>query len=164
MEAYPDQAGDTTFVASNTLEVVRGYHECYDHTPANPDFLLQDVDVADYDAILFVGDDSAVTILHRHDQTHRIAREATQQGKVIGALGDGPVILAYAGVLAGKTVNVLRNHRILGVTDQWFNAIEKNGAIYTDRSPVRDGLLITADFVTIEFVWGIIEAMDEQFQ
>jgi protease I len=150
-------------VASNTLEEVRGFHECYDFTPANPDLLLDDVDVADYDAILFTGSDGNSVELHSDPAAHRVAQDAAAQGKVLAAAGDGPVILAKAGVLEGKTVTVMSNVNWYGITDQWVNAIERRGAIYTGRSPVRDGLLVTADFIkSPNFTWGIIEAIEEQ--
>ena len=85
------------------------------------------------------------------------------KGKVIAAAGDGLVILAKAGVLQGKTVSVMKDVHMYGVTDQWSLAIERYGAIFTEISPVRDSLLITADFATQEFAWGILEVMKEQF-
>jgi protease I len=156
-----ERAGYKTFVASNTLEEIRGFHECYGFTPANPDLLLEDVDVADYDAIVFVGSDGYVTELHNDRDAHRIARDAMEQGKVVAAIGDGPVLLARAGLLEGRTVTVLYNVSMYGIGDQWFNTIQRYGAIYTNRSPVRDGLLITADFASVELVWGIIEVLEE---
>ena len=151
-----------TSVASNTLEEINGFHECYDFTPAYPDLLLEDVDVANYDVILFAGDDHNSTVLHDDPEAHRIARDAMEQGKVVAAAGDGPVILAKAGVLEGKMVTVVRDATFFGIADQWVDAVERHGAIFTDRSLVRDGQLVTADFVASNFVWGIIETMGEQ--
>lgn len=159
-----ERMGYTAFLASNTLEEIHGFHECYGFTPAYPDLLLENVDVVDYDIILFTGGDSNTTVLHNDPQVHRIAREAMERGKVIAAAGDGPVILAKAGVLEGRTVTVLNNVTWVGIADQWIQAVERHGAIFTDHSPVRDGLLITADFATPDFLWGIIEVMEEQSQ
>jgi protease I len=146
-------------VASNTLDVVHGFHECYEFTPAYPDLLLEDVDVANYDAILFVGSDGVSIDLHNDPLAHRIAQDALEQGKVIVAVGDGPVILAKAGLLEGRTATVLRNISWYAVGDQWFNAIVRQGAIYCDLSLVRDGLLITADFASVDLVWGVLETI-----
>ena len=157
-----EMAGYTTFVASNTLEEINGFHECYDFTPAYPDLLLDDVDVADYDAILFAGSDGIFTKLHGDLEAHRIAQDAIDQGKVIADAGDGPVILARAGVLEGKTVTVLNKSTLYGITDQWINAVERRGAIYSEDSLVRDNLLVTADLATGDFARGIIEVMEEQ--
>jgi protease I len=157
-----ERAGYTTFVASNTLEVARGFHECYDFTPAYPDMLLEDVDVSDYDAIVFVGSDANTTDLHTDPDAHRVAADAMEAEIVVAGVGDGPVVLAKAGLLEGKLVNVMNDVHMYGVADQWFNAITRHGAIYTKTSPVRDGTLITADFATIDLVWGIIEIMQEK--
>ena len=157
-----EMAGYTTIVASNTLEEINGFHECYDFTPAYPDLLLEDVDVADYDAILFAGSDGIFTKLHGDLEAHRIAQDAVDQGKVIAAAGDGPVILARAGVLEGKNVSVLNKSTLYGITDQWINAIERRGAIYNGHPLVRDDLLVTADFATGDFARGIIEVMEDQ--
>ena len=157
-----EMAGYTTFVASNTLEEINGFHECYDFTPAYPDLLLEDVDVADYDAILFAGSDGIFTKLYGDLEAHRIAQDAVEQGKVIAAAGDGPVILARAGVLEGKTISVLNKSTLYGITDQWINAVERRGAIYNGHPLVRDDLLVTADFATGDFARGIIEVMEDQ--
>jgi protease I len=159
-----ERAGYSTFLASDTLEEIRGFHECYDFTPAYPDMLLEDVVVADYDAIVFIGSDGWSTSLHSDPAAHRIAREAFEQGKVVAAIGDGPVILAQAGLLQGKTVTVKKDVYMHGIADQWFKAILREGANYTDRSPVRDGLLITADLVSLKVAWAIIEVLEEQYQ
>jgi len=158
-----ERAGFTTQVASDTLDEIRGYHECYDFTPANPDMLLEDVDVANYDAIVFIGSDGWSTNLHSDPAAHRIAQQAYEQGKVIAAIGDAPVILARAGLLDGRTVNVKKDVSMHGIGDQFYKAIEMQGAIYTKTSPVRDGLIITADFATPKVAWAIIEVIEEQF-
>ncbi|MFC1878673.1 DJ-1/PfpI family protein [Chloroflexota bacterium] len=163
LKTYPafERAGYQHYVASNTLEEIRGFHECYDFTPAQPDMLLEDVSVGEYDAIFFPGSDHNNVILHNDKEAHRIAADAMSSGKVLVAVSDSPVILAKAGLLEGRTVNVIYNVYMHGVADQWRNAIERNGAIYTDRSPVRDGLLITADTATIKLVRAIIEVLEE---
>jgi putative intracellular protease/amidase len=159
---YFERIGYTTHVTSNTLDVIRGFHECYNFTPAYPELLLDDVEVTHYDVIIFGGSDHWSTVLHENTAAHRIAQDAMAKGIVLAALGDGPVILAKAGVLEGKYVSVMKDVHMYGVTDQWSLAIERHGAIYTKASPVRDGLLITADFASREFSWGILEVLREQ--
>jgi protease I len=154
----------STFVASNTLDEIRGFHECYDFTPAKPDLLLADVNVMDYDAIVFVGSDHDNTILHDDHEAHRIASEALAANRVVAAISDGPVILAKAGLLEGRTVNVIVNVHMHGVAEQWLHAIERAGATYTIRSPYRDGLLVTADIANVRVAYAILEVIDEIFQ
>lgn len=159
-----ERAGYTTYLASNTMEQIRGYHECYDFTPADPDMLLEQVDVSNYDAILFLGTDGWNTDLHNDPAAHRIAQDAFEQGKLVVATGDGPVILARAGLLDGKMVNVKKDVPMHGIGDEWSRIVERHGAIYTANSPARDGLLVTADFGTIKTAWAIIEVLEQQFQ
>ena len=157
-----ERYGYTTAVASNTLEEVRGFHECYDFTPAYPELLLEEVQVADYDAVLFCGGDGVSIDLHEDPAAHRIAREAMEREMVVAAAGDGPVILAKAGLFEGRRVTVLHNVLMHGIMDQWLKAIERKGAIYVDGSPVRDDRLVTAALVTSKFAQGIIEVLQEQ--
>ena len=157
-----ERAGYTTVVASNTLEEVRGFHESYDFTPAYPELLLEDVDVAEYDAVLFAGGDGVSIKLHEDAQAHRIAHEAMERGMVVAAAGDGPVTLAKAGLLEGRRVTVLYNVLMHGITDQCIKAIERRGAVYVDDSPVRDDRLVTASPVSVKFALGIIEVLQKQ--
>jgi putative intracellular protease/amidase len=161
---YFERVGYTTHVTSNTLDVIRGFHECYNFTPAYPELLFDAVEVTHYDVIIFGGSDHWSTVLHENPAAHRIAQDAMAKGIVLAALGDGPVILAKAGVLEGKYVSVMKDVHMYGVTDQWSLAIERQGAIYTKASPVRDGQLITADFASREFAWGILEVLWEQVE
>jgi formylglycine-generating enzyme required for sulfatase activity len=160
-ENHFEMAGYSTFVASNTLEEIRGFHACYDFTPAYPDMLLEDVDVTDFDVILFVGSDGDTTDLHYDPEAHRVAREAMERRMVVAAVGDGPVVLARGGLLEGRTVTVLYNYRPFGIGEQWRSAVERGGGTYVERSLARDGLLVTADFATTAFAWGIIEVATE---
>jgi putative intracellular protease/amidase len=81
---------------------------------------------------------------------------------VVAAIGHGPVILAHAGVLDGKTVTVLHDYGWDGLTDEWIREIEKYGAIYSEESPVRDGLLVTANTASAKVAWGIIAVIEAQ--
>jgi putative intracellular protease/amidase len=125
---------------------------------------LEGGEVADYDVILFAGSDGWTTTHHGDPATHRIAREALEQGKVVVTTKDEPIILGRAGLLEGKTVNVKKDVPKHWDGDDRFNIIMRHGAIYTDRSPARDGLLITGDFGTLKVAWAIIEVIEEQFQ
>jgi protease I len=157
-----EKAGYAIQVASDTLDVVHGFHECYGHTPASPDVLLGDVNVAKYDAIIIAGGEAYSVVFRYNSDAHRIAREAVEQGKVVAAAGNGPIILAQAGLLEGKTVTVLHDAKWDGLTNEWIQEIEELGANYSEYSPVRDGLLITADSASARFTWDIIEMIELQ--
>ena len=157
-----EKAGYAIQVASDTLDVVHGFHECYGHTPASPDVLLGEVDVAKYDAIIFAGGEAYSVVFRYNSDAHRIAREAVEHGKVVAAAGNSPIILAQAGLLEGKTVTVLHDTKWDGLTDEWIQEIEELGAKYSELSPVRDGTLITADSASARFTWDIIDMIETQ--
>jgi hypothetical protein len=64
------------------------------------DILLADVNVEDYDAIVFIGNENLVYL--NNPEAHRIAQEVVEQGRVLAALCYGPLVLAEAGVLDGR--------------------------------------------------------------
>ena len=100
-----------------------------------PDILLNQVKVKDYDAILFIGGSGSSE--YWNDKTaHGIAQEAVKQDKVLGAICIAPVTLANAGVLKGKKVTVWPSEGI---------KIRNLGAQYIPSSVQVDGKIITAD-------------------
>jgi len=106
---------------------------------AEVNLLLENLKVADYDAILFIGGPGA----HKYidDETcHQIARETVEADKVLGAICIAPGILAKAGVLEGKKATVWSS-----VMDKSAVKILKNsGAIFQSESVVVDGKIVTA--------------------
>lgn len=99
---------------------------------------LADVDVSDYDAVVFVGGSGAIE--YKHDvQAHLTAQEAVNRGKVLGAICIGPAILAYADVLEGKKATIWNED------GQQYKILEANGATFVDEKVVVDGKIITAN-------------------
>jgi protease I len=102
--------------------------------PIQPDLLVDDVNVADYDAIIYecgtpTGSDDPPAL--------RIAREAAEQGKVLGAICMMAAVLACAGVLKGKKATVNPTEGPIR---------EENGAIYTKADAEHDGKIVTASY------------------
>lgn len=106
-------------------------------TKVAADMTLADVNVADFDAVVFIGGKGSRTMVER-PEAHRIAREAMEQGKVLGAICYSPVALAKAGVLNGRQATV---------ADAWSgpSILKGNGCDYKKSSVVVDGKLVTAD-------------------
>jgi len=77
----------------------------------------------------------APDILRRSPAVVRFVREASEQGKVVGAICHAGWVLCSAGVLRGKTATCFA-----AIKDDVANA----GATYVDREVVRDGNLITS--------------------
>jgi protease I len=100
-----------------------------------PDLTLEEVVVADYQAIVFIGG-SGTTVYFSNSSAHSICRQAVERGKVLAAICIAPVILANAGVLNGKRATVFPGYEAL---------LESRGAIYVNQPVVTDGLLVTAN-------------------
>lgn len=107
---------------------------------AEVNILIKDLKPADYDAILFIGEPGAANYIS-NSACHRIAREAVENNKVLGAICVGPAILAKAGVLEGKKATVWSS-----VMDKsTVKILEESGAIYQSDSVVIDGRIVTAN-------------------
>jgi protease I len=120
------------------------------------DLLLSDVRVADYDAIIFIGNE---TLIYLHDpEAHRIARETVEQGRVLAALCHGPLVLAEAGVLDGKQATAW-----FGFGSDACKKLQRDGAICTYARVQQDGLIITGTGpeATAAFVGAIKKLLQE---
>lgn len=123
--------GATITVASSSLETAKGALG----VQVKPDFLLKDIAVGDYDAIVFVGGPGAQEYWD-DPVAHAVAQEAVAQGEVLAAICIAPATLAKAGVLKGKNATVFSSEA---------EALKAGGANYTGASVERDGLIITAN-------------------
>jgi protease I len=118
---------------------------------AKVDITLDQLKVADYDAVLFVGGPGS----HGYYQdplAHRIAQDTVKQGKVLGAICAAPGILANAGVLKGKKATVHEGD---------IDTVVKGGANYTGKGVEIDGKIITATGPSTAKAWGeaIVKAL-----
>ncbi len=100
---------------------------------ARPGVLIDDVQVDDLDAVVFVGGMGSREYWD-HEGAHGLARRAVEAGKIVGALSTAPVILARAGLLDGKEATV-----IFSETKQ----ITERGAKYTGTPISVAGNIIT---------------------
>lgn len=100
-----------------------------------PDLLLKDVSAADYDAVVFVGGAGAQEYF-ADETAHRIAREAVEKGRLLGAICIAPAILANAGVLKERKATCFPS---VG------SVLRKAGATVVAEGVVKDGKLVTAD-------------------
>jgi len=164
---YPDQfqdAGYAVTMASDAPQVVEvcgntvGADQPSKNIPV--DLSLAQVQVADYDAVLFIGG-LGCEDQWRDEQAHRIAQEAASQGKVLGAAGCAPTILAHAGVLQGKTATVCSGSPPVKHGQDYCAVLEGQGAMCSEAEIVRDGWIVTARQRSRYFVAGVIEVMLE---
>lgn len=143
-----EQAGVAVTVASSTRGRVTGMLGAV----AQPDCLLSDVDVARYDALIFVGG-SGAGVYYDNPTCHRLAQQAAAE-KIVGAICIAPVILARAGILQGKMATV------------WSSEIPKiqaGGAQFSGEDVTRDGNIITGSGPQAAATFGkaLVEALSE---
>ncbi len=134
-------------VASTTLSEVKGMLGA----KVKPDILVRDINVRDFDAIVFVGGIGASQYWD-DPIAHKLAREAFNSNRIVAAICIAPVTLARAGILKGKKATV------------WSSEVEKlrkKGAIITGKNVERDGNIITASgpFAAGEFGEDILNAL-----
>ena len=92
-----EEAGNTVKVASSAPGEAIGRFGL----TAPVDLLVSKADIADYDAVVFIGGPGAREYFN-DPAAHKLAVEAAATGKVIGAICIGPHTPAAAGVLTGK--------------------------------------------------------------
>lgn len=141
-----EKAGYGITIASTTTDVAVGMLG----GRVRPDKMLNEVNAADYDAVIFVGG-SGSQVYFNDPQAHRIARDATSRNKLIGAICIAPSILANAGVLKGKRATVWDSE---GARGPFASILTKGGAVYTGEAVTKDGKIITADGPTSARMFG----------
>lgn len=99
---------------------------------------LRNVQIDDYDRIVFIGGPGAQALSDDSD-AQCIAVQTVKAGKVLGAICIAPLILAKAGVLAGKQATVWDENGAQKAI------LEANGAKYTGQSVTIDGKIITGN-------------------
>jgi len=102
------------------------------------DFSLDEVDVSQFDAVLFVGGPGALKYLD-NEKSYQIAKETLNQGKILGAICIAPVILAKAKVLEGKKATVWSSP----LDKKGIKILKENGTEYISQDVVQDGKIIT---------------------
>ena len=99
-----------------------------------PDVLVENVNEADYDGIVFVGGGGAAEYFES-PVAHKLARSFFDHGKLTSAICIAPATLANAGVLQGKKAVSYPSSEA---------ALRTHGAIVTKDDVVADGRIVTA--------------------
>jgi protease I len=102
--------------------------------------LVENLNPADFDAIVFIGGPGCLQYLD-NESSYKVVRETVEQNKVLGSICVSPVILAKAGVLKGKRATVWSSSMDRGPV----KILKENGAIYEDKDVVQDGKIITGN-------------------
>ncbi|EWS81771.1 peptidase [Brachybacterium phenoliresistens] len=121
------------FVVHDFVDGFDTYTEKPGHT-WEADVALADVDPADYDALVVPGG-RAPEYLRNNPEAQRIVQHFFAQDAPVAATCHGPLILAAAGVLPGRTSSAYPELAI---------DVETAGGVFEDGGAVVDGKLVTA--------------------
>lgn len=99
-----------------------------------PDLTVSEANGTAFAAVIFVGGSGAKNYFN-DAEAHRLAREARDAGRVVGAICIAPVILAEAGLLEGKKCTAYPSVKEL---------LRAKGAVYSGEEVVVDGRIVTA--------------------
>ena len=143
------EAGIVVKVAARSLKQASGMLGAR----VTPDIMLQDINLQDFDAVIFVGGRGA-SIYWDDPVAHKIADDAHSANKVVAAICIAPVILARAGLLRNRKATVFSSEA---------GKLRSEGVIYTGKSVEKDGKIITASGppAATEFAKQILQALSE---
>ncbi len=144
-----EKNGVIVTVASSSLKEATGMLGA----KVKPDILFTNINVSEYDAVIFVGGLGASEYWD-NPTAHKIANDANNAKKIIGAICIAPVTLAKAGLLANKKATTYSST----VSD-----IKSAGAKYSGADVERDGNIITASGPPVAQKFGetIVNALGE---
>jgi len=128
-----ERAGGIVTLASTSTAVATGMFGA----TAKPDITIEQINVPDYDAVVFVGG-SGSEVYFDNKTAHDIAKEAYAKKILLTAICIAPSILAKATLLNGKNATVWAG-------DKYINILRSNGANYTGESVTQDNSIITAN-------------------
>jgi protease I len=117
-------------IASTSLGLAKGVMG----GSAQPDILVNDIKMKDFNAVVFVGGGGSSQYWN-DPIAHKIIQEAGAGNKVVAAICIAPVTLAKAGILKGKRATVWSSEA---------GQLKAAGAIYTAYPVEVDGNIITA--------------------
>ena len=129
-----EEAGIETVTASKEVGPCKSMGE----SKTEATISINDINVSDYDAIIFVGGSGAV-MFQDDVEAHLTAQEAVNRNKILAAICIAPTILAKADVLEGKKATVWNED------NKQAEILTKNGAEYVKQDVVLDGKIITAN-------------------
>ena len=130
-----EDAGMTVVVASPESGEIKGWDQGDWGDTVKVDKTLDQVNFADYDALVLPGGQINPDVLRLEDKAVKIVKDFANAGKPVAAICHGPWMLVEADVVKGKTVTSWPSVR----TD-----LRNAGANVVDKEVAVDGNLITS--------------------
>lgn len=126
-----EKNGHNVTIASSKIGVCRGS----EGGATVAEILLEDIDVKNIDALVFVGGSGTEEFFDSY-KAHSLASEMKKSGKVLAAICIAPVLLARAGLLKGVNATVYPS----GASD-----LKMYGANYTGDDVTVDRNIVTGN-------------------
>lgn len=127
--------GAKVSLASPTMSPIQATIHDDPGKTVRPDLIIEDVNVADYDALILPGGVRNPDQLRMNAAAIAVIRSFAEQGKPIGAICHGPWLLVEANLLRGRTATAWPSIR----TD-----LRNAGANVVDEAAVTDGNIVTS--------------------
>jgi len=158
----PKKEFDTNGFLVDVVSTKKGVAKAMFGTTYKIEKTINNVNVKDYDAIVFIGG-AGVPTIRKEKKALEIAKEANKKKKIIGAICWAPTILAKAGILKGKKITLWQGFDIEYNTIT-SKVVEKYGAIFIKKGFEVDRNIVTADGPTHakEFARNIIKLLNEK--
>ncbi|MEW6035274.1 MAG: DJ-1/PfpI family protein [Candidatus Micrarchaeota archaeon] len=128
-----ERAGHQVKVASLTRQKASGSKGAI----VQPDLAVYEANPDFFDCVVVVGGPGSPA-LAESDEVRELLLGASAKGKVLGAICLGPMALARAGVLAGKSATIYPDRKAIAV-------LKESAAQYRAEAVVTDGKVVTAD-------------------
>jgi protease I len=139
-----------------TISTEKGIASGADGGQVAVDFLISEVNLDSFDAVVFVGGPGTFEYLD-NSNVYDLINSAISKKKLVGAICAAPAVLAKAGALQGKQATVWTS----SMDKSLVKVLEDNGATYIEKQVVVDGLIITGSCPEAADAFGmsIIEAL-----
>lgn len=123
---------------------------------ARVDILIKDLNVEEFDGIIFIGGSGALAHLD-NEKSYEIIRAVTEKNKVLGAICISPAILAKSKALRDKRATVWSSP----LDRSAIKILKDNGVFYKDESVVVDGKIVTSNgpLAAQEFGQKLVEVL-----
>ncbi len=126
---------DSKGIFSSVASLVKGVCTSKEKKQVNSQFNLAEVDINEFEAIIFVGGIGASDYFF-NDEAHHLAQKFLAQNKFVCAICIAPRILAEAGILHNKTVTSY---------ESVAESIKSKGGNWTGKNVEVDEKIITAN-------------------
>ncbi|MFM7390579.1 MAG: DJ-1/PfpI family protein [Vampirovibrionales bacterium] len=150
--ALLQEAGHTVTVFSTQTGVAVGMHGHEESVTQT----LESLDVTTFDALVIVGGYGSVQHLWECESLHALVQQNVRAHRVTAAICVSPMVLAKAGVLAGKQATIWES----GMPEN-RPTLEAAGATVSDGPVTVDALMITANSPdsSVAFGQALVQAL-----